>query len=473
MTGREFGFGLEKSGSRYSSGAYANELLEIINSPWTTDGEEISQQDTKEELSAEMRESVDMLRSFIDAEHEIEQAKALQCPPFFATSITALSKKTLYRLHYELTINESDYKRLCEEQPSLLLILSEQKEPTDILLELVDLNPVEKEPIIHVSIEKQTSDTLIPQEAMLGVAALPTLNKVRNAVVDSLEEMTSKNPWLLPLAAEEYEHPPLQTVDVPLPPSKFPPTPSQVKAINSGAGSDDYTLVLGPPGTGKTTVILQWVKYFAAQGKRVLVTSQNNKAVDNVLERLAEEDDFECLRIGNENKISSSLEAITLDNKATELQMKMFSDADETLEKLNSQKKLLQKIIEQKKEISVLISQRDSLDREYKRSFKSIPDIEKKLSDLTSKQVLLDESLKKLQKKLSGEEVKVWPIFRFMFDIYDQVRCQRLNEKKDRILNISSVTNSEISTNRAHLSNLEKRRIELPVLIDELNNKVN
>jgi Uncharacterized conserved protein (DUF2075). len=82
--------------------------------------------------------------------------------------------------------------------------------------------------------------------------------------------------------------------------------------------------VLGPPGTGKTTVILQWVKYFASQGYRVLVTSQNNKAVDNVLERLAEEQEFECLRIGNENKISSSLEEITLDNKAAKLQKELF-----------------------------------------------------------------------------------------------------------------------------------------------------
>ncbi|WP_252179484.1 AAA domain-containing protein [Endozoicomonas sp. 4G] len=473
ITGRDFGSGLEKQSNRYSTGKYANELLEIINSPWNAGGEKTTQESTVDELSVEMDESVNMLRSFINAEHEIEQVKALQCPPFSAKLITALSKRTTYRLHYEITIDESDYKRLCEEQPGLLLVLSEQREPIDILLEVVDLNPISKEPVIHVSIEKQTSDIQIPSEGMLGIAALPTLSKVRNAVVDSLKDQSSKNPWLLPLIAEEYEHKPLKPVNVPIPPSKFPPTPSQVKAINSGAGSDDYTLVLGPPGTGKTTVILQWVKYFAQQGHRVLVTSQNNKAVDNVLERLAEKDDFECLRIGNENKISSSLEAITLDNKATELQNKMFADADAKLSMLNKQKQLIENIINQKEQISILLTHRDNLDSEYQKLFFSISKIESELSTLTSRQVLLDEEISKLQKKLSDIEGKSWPILKFLSDIYYKANREQLRKKKDVAYRSLSKVSSEILSKRSTLTEHEEQTKKLPDQIEDINRKIN
>ena len=97
---------------------------------------------------------------------------------------------------------------------------------------------------------------------------------------------------------------------------KYPPNQSQTNAIVSGIQTNDVFLVMGPPGTGKTTVILEWVKFFVLkEHKRVLVSSQNNKAVDNVLTRLAEEKRIDTIRIGSESKVQNDVRPFLFENK--------------------------------------------------------------------------------------------------------------------------------------------------------------
>ena len=62
--------------------------------------------------------------------------------------------------------------------------------------------------------------------------------------------------------------------------------PVQVDAIQQGLSEAPVLLLKGPPGTGKTTVIVEMIRQAVRQGKRVLLTSQTHQAVDNVLERL-------------------------------------------------------------------------------------------------------------------------------------------------------------------------------------------
>lgn len=110
---------------------------------------------------------------------------------------------------------------------------------------------------------------------------------------------------------------------------KYPPNKSQMDAICAGINSRDVFLVMGPPGTGKTTVILEWVKYFVTQEhKRVLVSSQNNKAVDNVLARLAEEKDIDVIRIGSENKLQSDVIPYMFENKVAALRESIVTESE-------------------------------------------------------------------------------------------------------------------------------------------------
>jgi len=67
----------------------------------------------------------------------------------------------------------------------------------------------------------------------------------------------------------------------------LPSNPSQDEALGS-ALSFDWTVITGPPGTGKSQVVVNLIANLVFQGKTVLFSSKNNKAVDVVIERLGE-----------------------------------------------------------------------------------------------------------------------------------------------------------------------------------------
>lgn len=85
------------------------------------------------------------------------------------------------------------------------------------------------------------------------------------------------------------------------------PENNQVNAVKKSVGNKNVFLVQGPPGTGKTTVIAEIIKQLTNQGEKILVTSQTHIAVDNVLEKIAENDDLTLLRIGNLERVHPNL----------------------------------------------------------------------------------------------------------------------------------------------------------------------
>ena len=61
---------------------------------------------------------------------------------------------------------------------------------------------------------------------------------------------------------------------------------SQQAAVRSALGAQDIMVVHGPPGTGKTTTIIEIITQAVARGQRVLACAPSNVAVDNMLARL-------------------------------------------------------------------------------------------------------------------------------------------------------------------------------------------
>lgn len=84
--------------------------------------------------------------------------------------------------------------------------------------------------------------------------------------------------------------------------------PSQQKAVEIGCGDAPLFLIKGPPGTGKTTVIVEIVRQTIKQGGKVLVCSQTHQAVRNVLERLHDVGGIPMLRYSRDESKLSELE---------------------------------------------------------------------------------------------------------------------------------------------------------------------
>ncbi len=78
----------------------------------------------------------------------------------------------------------------------------------------------------------------------------------------------------------------------------------QKRAVKKMLNAPDVALIQGPPGTGKTTVIGEAIYQFVQQGKRVLLASQANLAVDNALDKLASVPDIRAIRLGRSHKLS-------------------------------------------------------------------------------------------------------------------------------------------------------------------------
>ncbi|QLQ77847.1 hypothetical protein HG537_0A00940 [Torulaspora globosa] len=76
----------------------------------------------------------------------------------------------------------------------------------------------------------------------------------------------------------------------------------QIKAIENVLRAQDYALILGMPGTGKTTVIAEIVKILVGAGKSILLASYTHSAVDNILLKLRATK-IKIARLGRKHKI--------------------------------------------------------------------------------------------------------------------------------------------------------------------------
>ena len=81
---------------------------------------------------------------------------------------------------------------------------------------------------------------------------------------------------------------------------------SQQQAVAAIIQNEQITIVHGPPGTGKTTTLIEAIAQLIKAGEKVLVSAPGNTAVDNIVKGLAAKN-INILRIGNTSKIDEAL----------------------------------------------------------------------------------------------------------------------------------------------------------------------
>ena len=87
---------------------------------------------------------------------------------------------------------------------------------------------------------------------------------------------------------------------------------SQQAAIRFALSASDVAIIHGPPGTGKTTTIVELICQAVARGQKVLACAPSNTAVDNLLEKLVAFR-LKALRLGHPARVDVSLHDHTLD----------------------------------------------------------------------------------------------------------------------------------------------------------------
>ena len=98
-------------------------------------------------------------------------------------------------------------------------------------------------------------------------------------------------------------------------PKKNKPTPyisyiddnlneSQKMAIENALSCENFFLIHGPFGTGKTRTLVELISQETRQNHKVLATAESNAAVDNILERLMENKKLNLTRLGHPQRVS-------------------------------------------------------------------------------------------------------------------------------------------------------------------------
>jgi len=182
-----------------------------------------------------------------------------------------------------------------------------------------------------------------------------------------------------------------------------------------GLKDGELLLIVGPPGTGKTRMIAKAALELAENGKKVLVASHTNRAVDNVMELLPVEI---TLRIGRPEKVHENVRPYMLSYKARERLGEKLQELERKIRELREERR---KLIEGLREIKKL-RPREWTSR-CSKTEERLQEVEKELKDLVERR---NEMLREESEKLVGEakvigatlvKCGLWPLLNVKFDV--------------------------------------------------------
>ena len=90
--------------------------------------------------------------------------------------------------------------------------------------------------------------------------------------------------------------------------------PTQERAVNEVLWAKDVAIVHGPPGTGKTTTLVEAINETLMRESQVLVCAQSNMAVDWISEKLVDRG-INVLRIGNPTRVNDKMLGFTYERR--------------------------------------------------------------------------------------------------------------------------------------------------------------
>lgn len=147
---------------------------------------------------------------------------------------------------------------------------------------------------------------------------------------------------------------------------------SQAKAVEIATSTESIAIIHGPPGTGKTTVVIEIIRQYVARGLKVGCFAPSNVAIDNIVEKLdaiskeESKSKFRMIRLGHPARINSdlskySLDSLVIGHEGSEIVSDIRKEIDSTRRKLHRTRE------SRKQEISDLKEELKFLRKEVKR----------------------------------------------------------------------------------------------------------
>lgn len=320
-----------------------NELIDQMESYFSSDDEI---ETVRENITISERFRRNVLRpfqDFTDKENWVEKYKQAQGEglSFYAQRFERKTNKgnvyTFFSKDPIVIQEEDEEKNIFNIGDRVTIMDTEHGEHGVYTGEIDDIDTDAQEGTsISIAFYHQSDDEDFPKSGKIIMAVNDTQTRVRNRVIGALERTRVESKYMYKTFSDfstgGYQEIPDDLKDYILEKlsEKYPPNQMQLEAIIKGILTEDVLLVLGPPGTGKTTVINYWVEYFIKHGKRVLISSQNNSAVDNVLARF--KDQGEIVRLGNEAKVQEDCKEFLPQYKIESMQ-EHFNTNQERVEK--------------------------------------------------------------------------------------------------------------------------------------------
>ena len=208
---------------------------------------------------------------------------------------------------------------------------------------------------LEVTLDKLAKALGVPLAALSGN---PADTSAEEADAPQSSASTSGNATSLVRSLFGLSTPTWHQTDLPLPPFNQNLNETQLNAIRYSLSADHFSLIHGPPGTGKTTAIVELIMQIVASNLgaaepgapvRILVCGASNLAVDNILERLVgapehrevfKKKSVGVTRIGHPARVVSSLQSSTLDAQCTtSAEAQLVKDISKEIESIMSELK--------------------------------------------------------------------------------------------------------------------------------------
>ena len=264
----------------------------------------------------------------------------------------------------------------------------------------------------------------------------------------------------------------------------------QKEAVRKAVSSNGIFLLQGPPGTGKTQVIAETVAQMVKKGKKVLISSETHKAIDNVFERLPKIAEIVPVRLipsNNTKKNDNEYDPKYLvDNLYKNISSNMikavnrYKNFKQNKEEFSENYKKLQLLKNQiSKDENVLIGANrliESLESQSKEFNSNISNLNDKRDDIRIKLDVLNRTIRHIDKNSLrlDEDVDIELIIKlheelqklFKDDIYDNIDLGLL------VKNIAEIKFDEIDRELVTI-NPESNEILIESKIREVREKMN